>query len=173
MSESPTNEQAKKNEGEGNRTADRKYREGVRRHVESGAPKPAGEEAQHALEGAEAALKEKADGIPQYGQGWTDDMFMATSVLARVGAATKDPKYGAASEWPPGAACSSTSHCQRLWNAIRQSTRSWPAEHYEVCLPRASRSVPGKSASTGIFRFLLGNVSAPDLFLSTSYGRAD
>jgi hypothetical protein len=37
--------QAKKNEGEGNRTADRKYREGVRRHVESGAPKPAAEEA--------------------------------------------------------------------------------------------------------------------------------
>src|SRR4029450_10478638 len=54
MSESPTNDQAKKNEGDGNRTADRKYREGVRRHVQSGAPKPAGEEAQHALEGAEA-----------------------------------------------------------------------------------------------------------------------
>ena len=42
------------NEGEGNRTADRKYREGVRRHVESGASRPAAEEAEHALEGAEA-----------------------------------------------------------------------------------------------------------------------
>jgi hypothetical protein len=42
-----------KNEGEGNRTADRKYREGVRRHVESGAPAPAAEEAQDSLEGAE------------------------------------------------------------------------------------------------------------------------
>ena len=62
MSESPTNEQAKKNEGEGNRTADRKYREGVRRHVESSAPKPAGEEAQHALEGAEADELRKAVG---------------------------------------------------------------------------------------------------------------
>ena len=37
-----------------------------------------------ALEGADAALKEKADGIPQYGQGWTDDMFMASAILART-----------------------------------------------------------------------------------------
>ena len=36
MSESSTNDQTR-NEGEGNRTADRQYREGVRRHVESGA----------------------------------------------------------------------------------------------------------------------------------------
>jgi hypothetical protein len=39
-----------------------------------------------ALEGADAALKEKADGTPQYGQGWTDDMFMATAILARTAA---------------------------------------------------------------------------------------
>ncbi len=38
-----------------------------------------------ALEGAEAALKEKDGGIPQYGQGWTDDMFMAAAILARSG----------------------------------------------------------------------------------------
>ena len=38
-----------------------------------------------ALEGADAALKEKAGGIPQYGQGWTDDMFMASAILARTG----------------------------------------------------------------------------------------
>ncbi len=37
-----------------------------------------------AIEGAEAALKEKADGLPQYGQGWTDDMFMASAILART-----------------------------------------------------------------------------------------
>ena len=37
-----------------------------------------------ALEGADAALKEKAGGIPQYGQGWTDDMFMASAILART-----------------------------------------------------------------------------------------
>ena len=37
-----------------------------------------------ALEGADAALKEKADGLPQYGQGWTDDMFMASAILART-----------------------------------------------------------------------------------------
>jgi unsaturated rhamnogalacturonyl hydrolase len=39
-----------------------------------------------ALEGADAALKEKAGGIPQYGQGWTDDMFMAAAILARTAA---------------------------------------------------------------------------------------
>jgi hypothetical protein len=53
MNEPRRNDQSK-NEGEGNRTADRKYRESVRRHVESGASQPAAEEAQHALEGAEA-----------------------------------------------------------------------------------------------------------------------
>jgi unsaturated rhamnogalacturonyl hydrolase len=37
-----------------------------------------------ALEGADAALKEKTGGIPQYGQGWTDDMFMASAILART-----------------------------------------------------------------------------------------
>jgi hypothetical protein len=53
MKEPPMKDQSG-NEGEGNRTADRKYREGVRRHVESGASQPAAEEAEHALEGAEA-----------------------------------------------------------------------------------------------------------------------
>ncbi|MGH9140532.1 MAG: hypothetical protein ACRD2I_05250, partial [Vicinamibacterales bacterium] len=37
-----------------------------------------------AVEGADAALKAKAGGIPLYGQGWTDDMFMASSILART-----------------------------------------------------------------------------------------
>ena len=37
-----------------------------------------------ALEGADAALEEKAGGIPQYGQGWTDDMFMVSAILART-----------------------------------------------------------------------------------------
>jgi hypothetical protein len=60
MSESPTNEQSK-NEGEGNRTADRKYREGVRRHVESGASEAAAEEAQDALESTEADELRKAE----------------------------------------------------------------------------------------------------------------
>ena len=54
--EQPKNDQSK-NEGEGNRTADRNYREGVRRHVESGASEPAAEEAEHALEGPEAELR--------------------------------------------------------------------------------------------------------------------
>jgi hypothetical protein len=39
-----------KNEGEGNKTADRHYREGVRRHVESGASGPAAKEAERALD---------------------------------------------------------------------------------------------------------------------------
>ena len=60
MSDSQTNHQTR-NEGEGNRTADRQYREGVRRHVESGASETAAEEAQHALEGAEAEELRKAE----------------------------------------------------------------------------------------------------------------
>jgi rhamnogalacturonyl hydrolase YesR len=36
-------------------------------------------------EGVAAAAKEKAPGEPEYGQGWTDDMFMAASMLARSG----------------------------------------------------------------------------------------
>jgi rhamnogalacturonyl hydrolase YesR len=38
-----------------------------------------------ALEAATLAAAPKDDGIAQYGQGWTDDMFMASSILARVG----------------------------------------------------------------------------------------
>jgi hypothetical protein len=37
-----------------------------------------------AIEGADAALKEKDGGLPQYGQGWTDDMFMTAAILART-----------------------------------------------------------------------------------------
>ena len=39
-----------KNEGEGNKTADRQYREGVRRHIESGAVEPATKEAERAVD---------------------------------------------------------------------------------------------------------------------------
>jgi hypothetical protein len=67
MSESPTSDKSK-NEGEGNRTADRKYREGVRRHVESGASEPAAEEAQRALEGAEADELCKAEDAAKAGR---------------------------------------------------------------------------------------------------------
>lgn len=38
-----------------------------------------------AEEGATLAAKEKAPASPEYGQGWTDDMFMATAILARTG----------------------------------------------------------------------------------------
>jgi hypothetical protein len=52
MAKSPKNEPTK-NEGEGNRTADRHYREGVRRHVESGTSEAAAEEAERALDSDE------------------------------------------------------------------------------------------------------------------------
>jgi hypothetical protein len=77
MSESPKNDpkddQTKKNdqtknEGEGNRTADRQYREGVRRHIESGASQPAAEEAQHALEGAEGDELRRAEPVAKAGR---------------------------------------------------------------------------------------------------------
>jgi rhamnogalacturonyl hydrolase YesR len=35
-------------------------------------------------QGATAAAKEKAPAVPEYGLGWTDDMFMATAILART-----------------------------------------------------------------------------------------
>jgi rhamnogalacturonyl hydrolase YesR len=36
--------------------------------------------------GVAEAAKQKEDGVAQWGQGWTDDMFMAAAVLARSGA---------------------------------------------------------------------------------------
>lgn len=38
-----------------------------------------------AVQGADAVSAQKPDGIAQYGQGWTDDMFMTAAVLARTG----------------------------------------------------------------------------------------
>ena len=49
-----------------------------------------------AQKAADFILPQSADEAVRFPRKWTDDMFMATSVLARVGAATKDPKYGAA-----------------------------------------------------------------------------
>jgi rhamnogalacturonyl hydrolase YesR len=37
-------------------------------------------------QGAALAAAEKSPAVPEYGQGWTDDMFMATAVLSRSGA---------------------------------------------------------------------------------------
>ncbi len=39
-------------------------------------------------------LPDQQDVIVKYARNWTDDMFMATSVLARVGGRTRDDKYG-------------------------------------------------------------------------------
>src|SRR6202521_3547042 len=49
-----------------------------------------------AQKAADFTLPQSADEAVRFPRKWTDDMFMATSVLARVGAATKDPKYGVA-----------------------------------------------------------------------------
>ena len=54
------------------------------------AENPAGPRADQAAipladEGARLAAAEKSPGLAQYGGGWTDDMFMATAVLARTG----------------------------------------------------------------------------------------
>jgi rhamnogalacturonyl hydrolase YesR len=38
-----------------------------------------------AVQGAEAASRMAPNGLAQYGQGWTDDMFMAAAILARSG----------------------------------------------------------------------------------------
>ena len=60
MSKSPKNDRDK-NEGEGNRTADRRYREQAKQHAESGASEPAAEEAQRALEGTEGEELRRAE----------------------------------------------------------------------------------------------------------------
>jgi len=52
MTESRNNDQMK-NEGEGSRSADRRYRENAERHAESGASEPAAKEAEQALESNE------------------------------------------------------------------------------------------------------------------------
>jgi hypothetical protein len=48
-----------------------------------------------ARKAADFILPQKPDEIVRFPRVWTDDMFMATSVLARVGARTGDAKYGA------------------------------------------------------------------------------
>jgi len=49
MSDKTKNDKPK-NEGEGNKTADRQYREGVRRHIESGGVAPAAKDAERAVD---------------------------------------------------------------------------------------------------------------------------
>jgi len=49
-----------------------------------------------AIAGAEFILPQTANEIVRFPREWTDDMFMATSVLARAGARTGDARYAAA-----------------------------------------------------------------------------
>jgi len=49
------------NEGEGNRSADRRYRESAVRHVQSGRSEPAAEDARRAVEGDEAEELRRAE----------------------------------------------------------------------------------------------------------------
>lgn len=50
------------NEGEGSRRADRNYREGVARHIDSGRSDEAADAARRALDGEEAGELERAEG---------------------------------------------------------------------------------------------------------------
>ncbi len=49
-----------------------------------------------ARKAADFILPQAAGEIVRFARKWTDDMFMASSVLSRVGGATNDAKYGAA-----------------------------------------------------------------------------
>jgi rhamnogalacturonyl hydrolase YesR len=50
-----------------------------------------------AVKAADFMLAPEGDAIPvRFARQWTDDMFMATSVLARVAATSREPKYAAA-----------------------------------------------------------------------------
>jgi rhamnogalacturonyl hydrolase YesR len=46
-----------------------------------------------AVKAADFILPQSPGEIVRFARGWTDDMFMATSVLARLGAQTKDERY--------------------------------------------------------------------------------
>ena len=48
-----------------------------------------------AIAGAEFMFPESPDEILRSPTGWTDDMFMASSLLSRIGSRTGDPRYGA------------------------------------------------------------------------------
>lgn len=49
-----------------------------------------------AQKGADFILPEKPDDIVRFPRNWTDDMFMASALLARVGGRTQDDKYARA-----------------------------------------------------------------------------
>lgn len=59
-----------------------------------------------AVEGAKLAAATKDTGIAEYGQGWTDDMFMSSAILARMGefdaAAQRLTSYAARLQRPDG-----------------------------------------------------------------------
>jgi rhamnogalacturonyl hydrolase YesR len=59
-----------------------------------------------AVEGAKLATATKDNGIAEYGQGWTDDMFMSSAILARMGefdaAAQRLTSYASRLQRPDG-----------------------------------------------------------------------
>ena len=59
-----------------------------------------------AVEGAKLAAATKDSGLAEYGQGWTDDMFMSAAILARMGefdvAASRLVSYAARLQRPDG-----------------------------------------------------------------------
>ena len=57
----PMKQAERTNQGEGNRTADRNYRDGVERHVRSGRAPKAAEDAKRALDGEEAEELRQAE----------------------------------------------------------------------------------------------------------------
>jgi hypothetical protein len=67
MSETTKKDQSK-NEGEGNKTADRHYREGVRRHVESGDSGPAAKEEEGALDSEAGEESRRAEDTGRAGR---------------------------------------------------------------------------------------------------------
>ena len=46
-----------------------------------------------ALDAADFIVSEHPDTLIRFGRGWTDDMFMASTLLSRVGAFTEEPKF--------------------------------------------------------------------------------
>jgi rhamnogalacturonyl hydrolase YesR len=50
--------------------------------------------ADFARKAADFIMADSTEDPVKFGRGWTDDMFMASALLARVGRTSKDPRYG-------------------------------------------------------------------------------
>jgi hypothetical protein len=103
-----------------------------------------------AQKAADFILPQSAGEVVRFPRKWTDDMFMATSVLARVGAATRDPKYGAAAGRLLTSYAESLQRPDGIFIHALEGPYAWGAEMGSRCSESPKRSptfpAPGPTA---------------------------